>query len=40
MNDALAHRKSQARLRILTPDGTPAAFRNVAIKQTAHKLRL
>ena len=37
MNDALAHRKSQARLRILNPDGTPAAFRNVAIKQTAHK---
>ena len=35
--DIFAHRKSTARVRILNPDGTPAAFQNVNINQTSHR---
>ena len=35
--DNLAHRRSTARIHILNPDGTPAAFQNVKISQTAHR---
>ena len=35
--DQLNHRKASARLRILNPDGTPAAGRSVRIDQTSHQ---
>ena len=35
--DNLAHRKAEARLRLLNPDGTPAAGRRVQIDQTGHQ---
>ena len=35
--DSLAHRKSQAKLRILNPDGSPAANRPVRIDQETHR---
>ncbi len=33
----LAHRKATARVRLLNPDGTPAANRSVRVDQTSHK---
>ena len=35
--DQLNHRKATARLRILNPDGTPAAGRSVRIDQVSHQ---
>ena len=35
--DNLAHRRSAARVRLLNPDGTPAAFQNVKVSQTSHR---
>ena len=35
--DQLDHRRAEARLRVLNPDGTPAAGRSVRIDQTGHK---
>ena len=34
--DALSHRKATARLRLLNPDGTPAANRPLDVRQTSH----
>jgi len=36
-NNALAHRQSDARLRILNPDGTPAARQQVEVNQVSHR---
>ena len=33
----LAHRKATARVRLLNPDGTPAANRSVRVDQSSHK---
>ena len=35
--DQLAHRRAQARVRILNPDGTPAAHRAVRVDQVSHR---
>ena len=35
--DQLKHRKAEARLRILNPDGTPAAGRSVRVDQVSHR---
>ncbi len=35
--DIFAHRRSAARVRILDPDGSPAAFQKVRIDQTSHR---
>ena len=32
----LAHRRAEARLRVLNPDGTPAARRSVRVDQVSH----
>ena len=35
--DPFLHRKATARLRLLNPDGTPAAYQSVQISQTSHR---
>ena len=35
--DPLSHRKASARLRILNPDGTPAALQQISVKQISHQ---
>jgi len=35
--DPFLHRKAAARLRLLNPDGTPAAYQSVQISQTSHR---
>lgn len=35
--DPLSHRKANARLRILNPDGTPSAGRTVSVRQVSHQ---
>ena len=35
--DSFSHRKATARLRILNPDGTPAAQQQVRVRQTGHQ---
>ena len=35
--EALQHRQASARLRVLKPDGTPAANRPVCVDQDSHR---
>ena len=35
--DRYSHRKAQANLRVLNPDGSPAANRRVAVDQPSHR---